>query len=111
MLVQDAADPDAGADDAINEGERVLEDDQFPCALNLAGTADLREALELEGVAPNFRNHPVRTNLTARGVERKYEMFREGIHTGHLDALDPTSPHCSTTVADAFKWHEIGVNT
>lgn len=69
MLVQDAADPDAGADDAINDGERVLEDDQLTCALNLAGTAELREVLELEGVAPNFRNHPVCTKLTVRGVK------------------------------------------
>jgi len=40
--------------------------------------------------------------------DRRYRMFAQGAHTGHLNALDRSSEHCSTTLAQAEEWFAIG---
>lgn len=54
----------------------------------------------------------LRRDLEARADElgpAKYEMYREGIHTGHLNALHQISPHCAKGIEEARYWHREGV--
>jgi hypothetical protein len=54
----------------------------------------------------------LRKALQAKAVyklgDRRFEMFKQGIHSGHLNALDPISPHCVTTEREAEEWFKIG---
>lgn len=41
--------------------------------------------------------------------DQRWEMYKEGVHTGHLNALSSCSPHQATTREACDEWHAIGV--
>lgn len=56
----------------------------------------------------------LRQDLQERSKEilgtSEVEMFKEGLWSGFLNALDPGSPHCSSTIYSAERWHKIAVD-
>ena len=69
MLVEHAADANAGTDDSVYEGKGIARDHQFASTTDLPGPADCRIGFESEGAPPNLSDDPVGSNLTEIGVE------------------------------------------
>ena len=69
MLVRHPTDPHAITDYAVDNGEWILEDYQFPCPRYLAVAPDVWEALELFGFSTSLRDDSVSSELTVFDVE------------------------------------------
>lgn len=54
--------------DSVHENEGIPADHEFPCAGYLPTSADLRVGFQLESVAANSGNDPIRGKLAVLGV-------------------------------------------
>ncbi len=88
MLVEHAADANAGTGDSVHESKGIAYDHEFARTTDLPGPTDCRIRFESEGAPPNLSHNPVGSDLAEIGVE---SLDSQQVAAGARGPLKPFS--------------------